>query len=581
MEQRNPLQRIWELGQEEHPKLILSIGIAIVGVICGLVPFVAGAHIIIDMLEGVQDFSVYFKLGMLALAGYAGKSIFYTMALSFSHEAAFAILKSIRQRILEKLPKLPLGTILDTSSGKLKQIIVDYVGSMETTLAHILPEFTSNLLGPALVVVYIFVIDWRMALISLISLVVGFSCMGFMMIGYEEAFKGAVKVTSEMSETMVEYIGGIEVVKAFNQGKNSYQKFKDKVLANAQFYYDWMKRCQIPQALAFGIAPATALFVLPSGWYFYQTGSLTMENFILIIILSMSIVGPIIKAMSFGDSLGKISTIVDNVDSLLEGKEQDHGKTIVSIPNSEIELKDVCFGYHEDKEILHNINLKVHENQLTAIVGPSGSGKSTIAKLIAGFWDVTKGTIYLGNVDEKKIPLHQLYDQVAFVTQENFLFDDTVMENLRMGNVQASDEQVVAAAKKAGCHDFIMQLENGYQTRVGGGGAHLSGGERQRIAIARAILKDAPVIILDEATAYIDPENEAIVQRAVTNLVKDKTVIVIAHRLSTISNAHKIVVVNDGHIVDEGKHEELLSRCALYQSMWKAHMDVKEGEVTC
>lgn len=575
------MQRIWELGEAEHPKLILSIVIAIVGVVCGLIPFISGANIIIAMVEGVKEYSVYVKLGCIALVGYVGKSVFYTLALSFSHEAAFAILKSIRQKILNKLPKLPLGTILDTSSGSLKQIIVDHVGSMETTLAHILPEFTSNLLGPTLVVAYLFVIDWRMAFISLISMVVGFGAMGFMMFGYEEAFKEAVKVTNEMSETMVEYIGGIEVVKAFNQGKKSYQKFKDKVLANAQFYYGWMKRCQIPQAMAFCIAPATALFVLPAGWYFYQNESLTMQNFILIIILSMSIVGPIIKAMSFGDSLAKISTIVANVDSLLEGKEQNHGNVEVGIPNSNIELKDVCFGYHEDKEILHNIHLKVHENQLTAIVGPSGSGKSTIAKLIAGFWDINKGTISLGNVDEKNIPLHQLYDQVAFVTQENFLFDDTVMENLRMGNVRASNEEVIVASQKAGCHEFIMQLENGYQTRVGGGGTHLSGGERQRIAIARAILKDAPIIILDEATAYIDPENEAIVQRAVANLVKDKTVIVIAHRLSTIRNADKIVVVEDGQIVDEGKHEELLSRCALYQAMWKAHMDVKEGEVTC
>ena len=581
MEQQNPMQRIWELGEAEHPKLIVSILIAIVGVLCGIVPFIAGANIIIKMLQGVQDFSVYLKLGMLALAGYAGKSIFYTMALAFSHEAAFAILKSIRQRILEKLPKLPLGTILDTSSGKIKQIIVDNVGSMETTLAHILPEFTSNLLGPACIVIYIFVIDWRMALISLISLVAGFSSMGLMMIGYEEAFKEATRVTSEMSEAMVEYIGGIEVVKAFNQGKTSYQKFKEKVLANAQFYYGWMKRCQIPEAMAFCIAPATSLFVLPAGWYFYQTGSLTMENFILIIILSMSLVGPIIKAMSFGDSLAKMSTIVSNVDSLLQAKEQDHGQNLADIKNFDIELKDVCFGYHEDKEILHNIQLNIRENELTAIVGPSGSGKSTIAKLIAGFWDVTKGSIVLGGVDEKNIPLNQLYDQIAFVTQENFLFDDTVMENLRMGNVNASDEDVIAAAKKAGCHDFIMQLENGYQTKVGGAGAHLSGGERQRVAIARAILKDASVIILDEATAYIDPENEAIVQKAVANLVKDKTVIVIAHRLSTIVHADHIVVVEDGSIVDEGKHEELLSRCALYQSMWKAHMDVKEGEVAC
>ena len=581
MEQKNPMKRIWDLGKAEHPRLIGAMISAIVGVLSGIIPYIAGAQIIISMLNNVTDFDIYLKLCLAALAGYAGKSILYTYALSLSHEAAFSVLKTVRQRILEKLPKLPLGTILDTSSGKLKQTIVDHVGSMETTLAHILPEMTSNILGPVCVVIYLFIIDWRMALISLIPVILGFACMGFMMLGYEEDYKGAVKVTGEMNESVVEYIGGIEVVKAFNQGKKSYQKYKDRVMANASYYYNWMKKCQTPEAAAFALAPATMLTVLPTGWFFYQKGSLSIENFIIVIILSMSIVGPIIKAMSFGDSVAKISTIVDSIDGILNAQEQDHGLAEAKIQSSDIELENVCFGYHKDKEILHNISLKIKANTLTAIVGPSGGGKSTIAKLIGGFWDVNSGSIKLGGVNENDIPLEQLYNEVAFVTQENYLFDDTVMENIRMGNENATDDEVIAAAKAAGCHEFIMKLEHGYQTSTGGGGAHMSGGERQRIAIARAILKNAPVIILDEATAYIDPENEAVIQRAVANLVNNKTVIVIAHRLSTITGADKIVVVQDGNIIDEGKHEELLKSCSLYNSMWKAHMDVKEGESAC
>ena len=581
MEQKNPMKRLWDLGKDEHPKLIGAMLSAIIGVLSGIVPYIAGAKIIILMFNGVTDFSSYVKLCLIALVGYAGKSILYTLALSMSHEAAFSVLKTVRQMILMKLPKLPLGTILDTSSGKLKQTIVDHVESMETTLAHILPEMTSNILGPVCVLIYLFVVDWRMALITLIPIILGFMCMGFMMIGYEADFKGAVKATGEMNESVVEYIGGIEVVKAFNQGKTSYQKFKDKVLANASYYYKWMKKCQLAQAAAYALAPATMITVLPAGWMFYQKGSLSAEQFIIVIILGMSIVGPIIKAMSFGDSLGKISTIVESIDGILEGKEQDHGSVPAAIQSSDIELENVSFGYHKEKEVLHNISLKIPANTLTAIVGPSGGGKSTIAKLIGGFWDVSSGTIKIGGVDENKIPLEQLYNEVAFVTQENYLFDDTVMENLRMGNVNATDEEVMAAAEAAGCHEFIMKLDNGYQTRVGGGGTHLSGGERQRIAIARAMLKNAPVIILDEATAYIDPENEAVIQHAVANLVKDKTVIVIAHRLSTITGADQIIVVKDGTILAEGKHEELLKKCSLYNSMWKAHMDVKEGEITC
>ena len=275
---------------------------------------------------------------------------------------------------------------------------------------------------------------------------------------------------------------------------------------------------------------------------------------------------------------GQVGTTVGQVDEILKAEEQDHGETPVTFENHSIEVKNVSFGYHEDQEILHGITLSLPQHSMTALVGPSGSGKSTIAKLIAGFWDVKSGSITLGGHDLKDIPLTELYDQVAFVSQDNYLFDDTVRENIRMGRRDATDAQVEAAAHAAGCDSFLSGLEKGFDTRVGGGGAHLSGGERQRIAIARAMLKDAPIIVLDEATAYIDPENEAVIQRAVAALVKDKTVIVIAHRLSTITGADNIVLVKDGTIEAQGKHGELLERSPLYREMWQAHMGAKEGE---
>ena len=381
-----------------------------------------------------------------------------------------------------------------------------------------------------------------------------------------------------MNETIVEYIGGIEVIKAFNQGKNSYEKFSSRVRANAAYYYNWMKKCQFGMALAYAIAPTTLITVLPVGWIFYTDGSLSAEVFLTTIILSMSIVGPLIAAMGFVDNLAKVGTIVGSVDEILLKPEQDHGTQPAQLGKPDIALDHVSFGYAQDKEILHNISLTIPAGSLTALVGPSGSGKSTIAKLIAGFWDVTEGRITLGGVEESRIPLEQLYDQVAFVSQDNYLFDDTIRENIRMGRVNATDQEVEQVAKAAGCDGFIRQLEHGYDTRVGGGGAHLSGGERQRIAIARAMLKNAPVVILDEATAYIDPENEAVVQRAVAKLVEGKTVIVIAHRLSTITGADQIVVVKDGNIEAQGRHEELLRHCPLYADLWQAHMGVKEGE---
>lgn len=402
--------------------------------------------------------------------------------------------------------------------------------------------------------------------------------MMLVMGGYGKDYEGAVKTTTAMNETIVEYIGGIEVIKAYNQGKNSYRKFSDRVIANAAYYYNWMKKCQLNMSLAFAIAPATLITVLPFGWLFYTRGSLSAGTFITCIILALSIVGPLIAAMSFIDNLAKIGTTVSLVDEILAAKEQQHSEIPADLGKPDITLSHVSFGYHTDQEILHDVSLTIPAGSLTALVGPSGSGKSTLAKLAAGYWDAEKGTISLGGTDELQIPLTQLYDQVAFVSQDNYLFDETVRENIRMGKLSATDDQVEAAAKAAGCDAFIRSLEKGYDTAVGGGGAHLSGGERQRIAIARAMLKDAPVVILDEATAYIDPENEAIVQNAVAKLVEGKTVIVIAHRLSTVMDAGQIAVVENGGIKAVGTHETLLKTCSLYCEMWQAHIGAKEGD---
>lgn len=581
MEKRSPMLRLWELGEKEHGGLIRAIASAAVGVLGGMVPYFAAAQIIIALISGEKELDFYLKWCGLALAGYVIRTCLYTLALSMSHKATFAILKSVRERVLEKLPKMPLGTIMNTSSGKIKQIIVDQVESMETPLAHLLPEMTSNILAPVCIFIYLLVLDWRMALLSLVSIPVGMIFMMAVMKDYGVQYEGSVKTTQAMNSTIVEYIGGIEVIKAFNQGKNSYAKYSDRVRANAAYFYNWMKSCQLFTSLSKSISPATLITILPVGWLLYRSGSLEMETFITTIILSLGIAGPLLAVMNFADSLAKVGTIVGSVDEILAGEEQAHGDENVRFGKMDISVEGVSFGYHEDKEILHNVNLEIPAGMMTAFVGPSGSGKSTIAKLIAGFWDVEHGKIRMGGHDLKEIPLTQLYAQVAFVSQDNYLFDESIRENIRMGRTDAADEEVEAAAKAAGCDAFIRELEKGYDTMVGGGGAHLSGGERQRIAIARAMLKDAPVIILDEATAYIDPENESVVQKAVKKLVQGKTVLVIAHRLSTITGAEQIVVVNNGNIESVGTHEQLLNQCPLYASMWQAHIGVKDGDAIC
>ena len=527
MKQQSPMLRLWELGEGQQGGLKRAVLSAVVGVLFGMLPYFAAAQIILGLLKGEESTQYYLIWCAVALVGFLLRATLYSLALSQSHKATFAILKSIRERVQEKLPRMQLGTIMHTSSGHIKQIIED-----------------------------------QMAVLA----------------GFGKQYEGSVRTTQAMNSAIVEYIGGIEVIKAFNQGKQSYARFSDSVKANASYFYHWMKSCQMPVSLARAISPTTMITILPVGWLLYTGGSLPIETFITTIVLSLGIAGPLLAAMDFVDSLAKVGTIVGSVDAILNGAEQDHGETPAEFQGRDIQLSHVSFGYHADKEVLHDVSLTIPAGTMTAFVGPSGSGKSTIAKLIAGFWDVTSGSITLGGQDLRHIPLKQLYDQVAFVSQDNYLFDESIRENIRMGRPAATDAEVEAVAKAAGCDAFIRSLEHGYGTVVGGGGAHLSGGERQRIAIARAMLKDAPIVVLDEATAYIDPENEAVVQQAVGRLVAGKTVLVIAHRLSTITGADQIVVVNGGRIQDVGTHGELLKNCPLYQEMWRAHMGAKEGE---
>lgn len=578
MKEQSPVGRIWELGEKEHGKLITAVILAVIGAACGMAPYFAAAKIIVLLLAGENAFSAYAPWIITALAGFLVRTVLYNGALGISHRATFSILKTIRRKLLAKLPRLPLGTVMDTSSGKLKEIIVDQVDSMETTLAHLFPEMTANILTPLLTVVYLFILDWRLALLSLAVFPIAFFFMMTVMGGYAKDNEGAVRATTEMSTTVIEYINGIEVIKAFNQGKASYTKLTDKVRANAQYYYDWMRRSQLGMSMAYAFFPAQMLTILPFGWLFYTHGTLTAEAFVTVIILALGMAAPIVAAFNFVDTLALVGTTVSQVDEILKAEEQEHGTQSVEFADHGIEVSGVSFGYHDDKEILHDVTLSIPQNGMTALVGPSGSGKSTLAKLIAGFWDVKDGKITMGGHDLREIPLGELYDQVAFVSQDNYLFDDTVRENIRMGRISATDAEVEEAAHNAGCDSFIGDLEKGFDTLFGGGGAHLSGGERQRIAIARAMLKDAPIIILDEATAYIDPENEAVIQRAVAKLVENKTVIVIAHRLSTVTGADNIAVVKDGRIEAQGRHGELLENCALYREMWQAHIGAKDGD---
>ena len=560
-------------------RYVLSICLSVLGVASGLVPYYAAAQILIWLIGTERNFSFYIFWGIIAVVGYLAKSTFAILSTSISHTATFLALRDIRKQIVDKFSRMPMGTLLNTPSGQLKDTLVDRVEGLETPLAHLLPEMSANVLVPVFIVIYLFVLDWRMALISLITIPVGMAFMATILKTYPQQYEGSVKINQQMNNAVVEYVNGIEVIKAFNQSAASYGKYSDAVRDNADYFYKWMKSCQWAMSSYNAICPAVLITVLPAGVLFYAAGSITAANLITIIILSLGIVGPLIAASNFADSLGMVGTVVNEIAVLLDGPELVRPTQPVTLNSQEIRLNDVSFSYNDDGDnAIQHINLAIKPGTVTALVGPSGSGKSTITKLIAGFWDVGSGSITLGGKDLRTIPQKQLADQIAYVSQDNYLFDDTIRENIRMGRLSASDTEVEEAAKAAGCDAFIRSLENGYDTNVGGAGGHLSGGERQRIAIARAMLKNAPIVILDEATAYIDPENEAVVQEAVSKLVAGKTLIIIAHRLSTITDSDQIVVMKDGVISNIGTHDELLKTSELYREMWQTHIGAKDGE---
>ena len=572
----SPIGTLWGWGKPYHGKFIGSIILAVLGVACQMVPYFCVAHIVTLMLSGEQDFSSYMTACIVTLCGYLGKVVFANISTVISHTATYYTLRDLRENITEKLARVPMGTILDTPSGQYKTTIVDRVEGMEPTFAHLIPEMTANVLVPIVIVVYLLILDWRMALLSLVTLVVGLVVMSAGMKNYPVKWEGAVKAGKQMTDAIVEYIGGIEVVKAFSQSAGSYKKYSDAVNYNANYYVDWMRENQKTMSAYNAILPSVLICVLPCGFSFWLSGSLELSTFLSIVIFSLGLIGPIIAAFTFTDDLAVLGTNVEEISQLLNAEELNHKETPIKLEDTGISLRSVSFSYDGTTEVLHDVNLTIHPGTMTALVGPSGSGKSTVAKLIAGYWDVTSGSITLGGHELKDMPLSEIADQISYVSQDNYLFNRSIRENIRMGRPSATDAEVEQAAKQSGCDAFIRKLDNGYDTVVGSAGSHLSGGERQRIAIARAMLKNAPVVILDEATAYIDPENEALVQKAISTLTVGKTLIVIAHRLSTIVGADNIVVVKDGTIHAQGTHEKLLETCPLYRDMWQAHIGAKD-----
>lgn len=576
MDKKGITNYIIQFAGEYKAMYIKSIILALIGVFFSLAPYVLMGDMVKKLFSGEKNFYIYLVEGAIMAAFWILRVVFHTLSTNISHVATFKLISNVRISLVDKLSRLPLASVQEVPSGWLKNIICERTDSMEPILAHIVPEFTANICAPVILFIYILSIDWRMALISLATLPVAVIAMMWMMKDSDVQFQKTQTTTKELNDIAVEYIGGIEVIKAFGKAEKSYRRFADAAKENANSFIEWMNRCIIPFSIGMAVTPATLLSVLPVGAIFTMSGSLSITNYIMIVILSCGLISPLITVMSYSDDIMKATAIFKEIDDMLMLSEMERPEVSKKLPvDHTITLNNVYFAYNE-KEVISDFNLNIPDGSVTALVGPSGSGKSTVAKLIASLQDVKAGNITIGGVDIRDMSLQDYNSQIAYVSQDSFLFNTSIRENIRMGRPSASDEDVEKIAKKSGCYDFIMELESGFDTIVGGSGSHLSGGERQRISIARAMLKNAPILILDEATSYTDPENEAVMQRSISELSKGKTLIVIAHRLSTIIDADCIVVIKDGKIEAKGTHTELLKSSAIYKNMWEAHIYAKD-----
>lgn len=565
--------------KKHKSKVFASVLIAIIGVGFGVIPYFSVASIINNLVDNNTDIYNYLPYIFAILVGFLGSVLFHEVSTIISHNLAYRIIEDKRKLLADKLSRLSMGDVEKKSSGQWSQFMVETLDKMEKPIAHVIPEVIANIIIPIVLIVIIFVLDWRIGIANLLTIPLGLLFSMLMMRGYEAKSKRYQEASKAMNTTMVEYVNGIKVIKAFNKSASSFGKFKETVNENKKAMLDWYLSVCFSMTATMETIPATMIFVLPASIYFFMNGSIEIGTLVICILLSYASYKPLIKAMSHLETITNIKTILEEINKVMNLPDLKRGERTKNIYSYDVEFRNVTFAYDESKNVLNGISFKANENELTAIVGGSGGGKSTIAKLLAGFWNVNSGEILIGKNDLNDMPLKQNMELVTYVSQENFLFNKTILENLKIAKEDASMSEIQKACEKASCHDFIMSLPNGYETIVGESGANLSGGEKQRIAIARSFLKNSPIVLLDEATAYSDPDNESVIQESINNLIENKTVIMIAHRLSTIVNANKIIVVDNGSIIEQGSHKELLELNGKYKEMWDIYTESKEIEV--
>lgn len=579
-------------GFLRHAKLKLSIAIllATLSVALELVPIWIVYRIANNLLFGISiDLNqslIYAGGAFVAILGGYGT---LGLSLALSHIVAFDVIFNLRMALARHMARLPLGFFSSRKSGDAKKLVIDEPERLELILAHGIPEGISSLATWVAVSVWLFVVDWRMALASIVSTLFSFALITSAMQKGRQ-WSGAYMIAAQrMNGSIVEYLSGMPVVKIFNRTGESFAETRDAVNEYAEIETRWAEAF-VPMGAAFySLVLSNITFIVPVGLFLMAAGQLELSALVFYVILGANYSQPLLKLFNQFHELAHISMGSELVQSIFDTPEQRDSKQTQVLNGYDVAFSKVSFGY-EDQDVLHDVSFTAKSGSITALVGPSGSGKSTIANLVPRFWDVRTGHVSIGGIDVREMGLEQLMDCVAFVFQDTFLFSDTIAANIRFGKPEASDAEVIKAAQAARANEFIMALPDGYETHLGEQAKKLSGGERQRIAIARAILKDAPVVVLDEATAFADPDNEAAIQQAIEALTVGRTLILIAHRLHTIQGADQIVVVNGGRIIEAGDHETLLSNKNLYASLWqdyvaarsinlRASAKVKKGQV--
>lgn len=563
-------------------KFSLSIVLSIISITAGILPFFCMYQIICGFVDQNVTMNRILIWCAAALAAYVVKILCFAGSTAASHQMAYHVLEGLRLRVADRFLHASLGDVEAHTIGEIKNVMIDKIENIEPPLAHIVPEGAGHIALPVVSIAALLMIDWRIALASLVTFPAAFICMALTFKISGKNFDKYNSSNAYMNSMIVEYVEGIEVIKAFGRSGVSYEKYARSIKDYREFVVKWLSSTWVTMKLAFVLFPSTLIGTLPVSLALASDGVITASQAALAVMLSISMVGSLAKLEVFANEMKQIQMTVEELQVFLDMKELPEPKTSTPVRTTDVELKNVRFSYtgKTEDEVLHGINLKIPQGCFTALVGPSGGGKSTVAKLIARFWDVSDGEITIGGVNVKNMTLEQLSGLVSFVEQNNFLFRGSLLENIRLGNPNATDEEVKKAARDAQCEEFIKKLPKGYDTPAGEAGKCLSGGEKQRIAIARMMLKNAPIVILDEATAFTDPENEDKIQKSIAALTKGKTLLVIAHRLSTIRQADNIVVLKNGTIEAQGTQEELLEHCPLYEKMWKAHIGAKEWAVS-